>query len=115
MKKNTTQKENIEKNVVENTTEITTNQEVIVDSNNEILEKEKDFSPLTKEEFEYLESELLKIKSYMPNELMTPFWGYKNRIQKTNESQPCSCKSSSGHWIRCINILRDFVTSVNNQ
>lgn len=77
------------------------------------LNNHYDYFPLTNEEYFFLEKELKQITSYMPNHLMTQFWNFKNRIDGTNEIQPCSCKSSGHHWKKCIETLRSYVNNFN--
>jgi len=74
---------------------------------------EIDYSPLTFDEYTFLEKELKQITSYMPNHLMTKFWNFKNKIEGNNETQPCSCKSSGHHWKKCIDVLKGYIKKFN--
>lgn len=82
-------------------------EQIVEQLDEEIMEK--DYSPLTKEDYDFISVELSKINNYMPTHLMTPFWTYKNTIENSKEPQPCGCKSSGHHWMRCINVLREYI------
>jgi hypothetical protein len=70
---------------------------------------ESKYAPLNLSEFQELRTHLEGIKSFLPEHLMSPFWSWCNRIRGEKVNQPCSCKSSAGHWGRCVDDLRKFV------
>lgn len=67
------------------------------------------YSPLSKEEFEELERRISNIKSFLPDGEMSYVWQMFNKIRNANETQPCSCRSSAGHWKRAVDGLNNFV------
>lgn len=77
------------------------------------MSTENIYAPLTEEEFNHLKGELAGIKSYLPENLMGPFWSYCNRIRNERVNQPCSCKSSARHWGQCVTDLREFVKNID--
>ena len=67
------------------------------------------YEPLTEEQYHSLKGQLAGVKNHLPEELMTTFWVYCNKIRGERTNQPCSCKSSSGLWGSCVNHLREWV------
>jgi hypothetical protein len=74
------------------------------------MENENKYSPFTEAEFNLMREELSQIKMHLPEHLMGRMWSRCTQIRGTRETQPCSCKSSSGLWVRCIDELRKFVS-----
>ena len=76
---------------------------------------EKDYQPLTHDEYNQLREHLGGIKNFLPDHLMSTFWGWCNRIRNTKTPQPCSCASSARHWGACVTELRDYINRVDEQ
>jgi hypothetical protein len=70
---------------------------------------ENKYAPLSLEEFQELKTQLEGVKSFLSEHLMGTLWEKCNRIRGERTNQPCSCKSSSGLWGRCVDDLRQFV------
>ncbi len=70
---------------------------------------ENKYTPLSEQEFIELKEQLAGIKSFLPEHLMGTLWSKCNAIRGERINQPCSCKSSSGLWARCVDDLRQFV------
>ena len=70
---------------------------------------ENKYTPLSEQEFIELKEQLAGVKSFLPEHLMSTFWSKCNQIRGERTNQPCSCKSSSGLWARCVDDLRQFV------
>jgi len=70
---------------------------------------ENKYTPLSEQEFIELKEQLAGVKSFLPEHLMGTFWSKCNQIRGERINQPCSCKSSSGLWARCVDDLRQFV------
>jgi hypothetical protein len=70
---------------------------------------ESKYAPLNLEEFQKLKTDLESVRSHLPEHLMHTFWVMCNRIRGERANQPCSCRSSSGLWARCVSDLREFV------
>ena len=70
--------------------------------------------PLSKEEFQELETRLNNIKAFLPEGEMSYMWQTYNKIRNATETQPCSCRSSAGLWTRAIDGLRAFVKERND-
>lgn len=68
-----------------------------------------DYSPFTEAEYVKLKADLESIGSYLPTELTGEFWDYCNRIRGDKQPQPCGCKSASGLWARCVEVLRNYI------
>ena len=52
----------------------------------------------TEEEIEELKTNISQIKGRIPEHLAGWVWGTYNRINGSNEKQPCGCKSAAGLW-----------------
>lgn len=68
------------------------------------------FYPYTEAEFVDLRNTMMQITTHIPHDKMGWVWGNHNRINKTNESQPCSCGSAAGHWKRAAETIRNFIS-----
>lgn len=64
---------------------------------------------LNKQEFNELKQLVDSITTRIPHEKAGYIWNMFNRLRKENEPQPCTCKSSVGHWVRAIDFLRNYV------
>jgi len=73
------------------------------------ITQQSKYHPLNLEEFQKLKEQLNSVGSHLPENLLNPFWATCNRIRGERINQPCSCRSSSGLWARCVNDLREFV------
>ena len=73
------------------------------------------YHPLSLEEYQQLKEHLAGIKNFLPDHLMSTFWGWCNRLRNTKTAQPCSCASSAKHWGACVTELRDFVKRIDEQ
>ena len=67
------------------------------------------YEPLTEEQYHSLVGQLAGVKNHLPEELLTTFWVYCNKLRNEKAPQPCSCRSSSGLWGGCVNHLREWV------
>jgi hypothetical protein len=72
----------------------------------------KNYTPYTEAEFNELKSIMETILTHIPNDKMGWVWSNHNKINNSNETQPCSCGSAASHWIRATNTIRDFITKV---
>ena len=72
------------------------------------------YLPYTEAEYKELKEVIDSINSYIPNDRMGWVWSNHNKILNTKEGQPCSCGSASGHWIRAVQTIRDFVKKVES-
>lgn len=77
------------------------------------MKKEIDYSPLL--ENEWLEAQQIEkeITTHIPEGRMRTVWYLHNKINGSNERQPCSCNSSAKHWGRAVDTIRGFVRRVN--
>lgn len=71
---------------------------------------ENNYAPFSEAEFNLMREELSQIKMHLPEHLMSKMWSRCTQIRGNKEPQPCSCKSSAGLWVRCIDELRKFVS-----
>jgi hypothetical protein len=69
------------------------------------------FAPFTYEEFKVIQAEMEAIGVYLPSDATAQrkLWENCTRIRGKAENQPCSCKSSSGLWVRCIDDIKEFI------
>ena len=63
----------------------------------------------TQEEFEKLKERIDRITTFLPESEMSFVWQSVTKLRGDNQPQPCSCKSSAGHWTRAIDDLKEFV------
>jgi hypothetical protein len=70
------------------------------------------YLPYTQAEYIELVETIQSITTHIPNDKMGWIWSNHNKISKTQEPQPCSCGSASGHWKRATQTIRDFVRQV---
>lgn len=70
----------------------------------------KYMADLSVEDLQRLKKDLEGIKAFLPEHLMGPFWSWCNQIRGNKEKQPCGCKSAAGHWSRCVEELRNYVS-----
>jgi hypothetical protein len=69
------------------------------------------YHPFSKEEFETLKEVERQVTTFIPKELMGTIWQSYRLIAKSNEPQPCGCKSSAKHWGRAMETIRTFVNA----
>ena len=72
----------------------------------------RDYTPYNAVEYVELKSIMDSITTHIPNDRMDWIWNNHNRINKTNESKPCSCGSAAGHWKRAAETIRNFITNI---
>ena len=70
---------------------------------------ESKYKPLTLGEFQELKLNLEGIGSHLPTHLAGYMWAKCNAIRGERTSQPCTCQSSGGLWLACIDVLKNFV------
>lgn len=71
--------------------------------------------PFTQEEFDTLKTRLSKITTFLPEGEMSFIWQSVSKLRNERHPQPCSCKSSAGHWTRAIGDLKKFVKANNSE
>lgn len=69
------------------------------------------YAPFTYEEFQIIKAEMDAIGVYLPSDATAQrkLWENCTRIRGKRENQPCSCKSSAGLWVRCIDDIKAFI------
>jgi hypothetical protein len=67
-------------------------------------------------EREYTYEEIAELKDFitnlgmnLPEDKLTYVWSNYKRILNVEETQPCSCQSSSGLWIKAVDTIRNFI------
>ena len=72
---------------------------------------ESKYAPFTFEEFQLIQAEMNAIGVYLPSDATAQrkLWQNCVRIRGKAENQPCSCKSSAGLWVRCIDDIKGFI------
>ena len=73
--------------------------------------KQIDYSPLTQDDYNWLVEVLPKNKTSLQVKDSVRLWNLKNTIDCKTEPRPCLCKSSGHHWLRCLNILNEYINS----
>lgn len=63
----------------------------------------------TYEEISEMKEFLTNLGMNLPENRLNYVWENYKRITGVNEPTPCSCQSSSGLWIKAIQVLRDFI------
>lgn len=72
------------------------------------------YLPYTQAEYNELKSVMDTITTHIPHDRMGWIWSNHNKINKSNESQPCSCGSAAGHWKRATETIREFIKKVES-
>ena len=69
------------------------------------------YAPFTYEEFQIIKAEMDAIGVYLPSDATAQrkLWENCVRIRGKAENQPCSCRSSGGLWVRCIEDIKAFI------
>jgi hypothetical protein len=69
------------------------------------------YAPFTYEEFQIIKAEMDAIGVYLPSDVnaQRKLWENCTRIRGKAENQPCSCKSSAGLWVRCLDDIKAFI------
>lgn len=67
------------------------------------------YKPLSQDEFIGLRDFVTSLGSYLPENKATYVWSMYNRLNNTNEPQPCTCASSGKLWKRAIDFLLQWV------
>lgn len=63
----------------------------------------------TPEEWTNLKSIMSSIYHNIPENQMGVVWNSYQRINKTNQIQPCACQSSAKYWIEAVNVINNFI------
>lgn len=75
---------------------------------------ESKYKPLNLEEFQELKIHLQSISNNLPTHLAGYMWAKCNAIRGERTAQPCTCQSSGGLWMACIDDLKKFVKDKDN-
>jgi hypothetical protein len=68
----------------------------------------------TEEELTEMKAVMDSLGNYLPDSQMSNVWNWYKRITNSKEPQPCSCKSSSGLWVKAVTAVRHYITELNN-
>jgi hypothetical protein len=60
-------------------------------------------------EWTHLKDVMSSIHHNIPEHHMNLVWNSYLRIEKVNIPQPCSCASSSKHWLTAVNTINNFI------
>jgi hypothetical protein len=77
--------------------------------------KTLNYSPLNESEWEVAQQYADTITDRIGENQMNNVWALHNRINGTNERQPCGCASAAKHWIRAMESIRGFVKNVRGE
>jgi hypothetical protein len=72
------------------------------------------YLPYTEAEYIEIVETIQSISTHIPNDKMGWVWNNYKRISGDHSTQPCSCGSASGHWIKAVNTIKDFVKKVES-
>ena len=72
------------------------------------------YLPYTEAEYIEIVEIIQSISTHIPNDKMGWVWNNYKRISGDHSAQPCSCGSASGHWIKAVNTIKDFVKKVES-
>ena len=70
---------------------------------------ENKYYPLTEQEFNEMSEFILNLGAYLPDNKASWVWATFNKLRDTNETQPCTCSSSAGHWKRAVDHIHRWV------
>lgn len=68
----------------------------------------------TEEELNQVRETMDTIGVYLPEHLMPKIWGWYRQISGSKEPQPCSCKSAAGLWVKAVDVIRNYITELQN-
>jgi hypothetical protein len=74
-----------------------------------------DYTPLTEAEWLVAQEYSDTIKDRIAENQMNNVWALHNKINGTNERQPCGCASAAKHWIKAMDSIRGFVKNVRGE
>jgi len=67
------------------------------------------YAPLNEQEFNEISEFILNLGAYLPDNKAPWVWATFNRLRGENETQPCTCGSSAGHWRRAVDYIHKWV------
>jgi hypothetical protein len=67
------------------------------------------YAPLTEQEYNEMADFILNLGAYLPDNKASWVWATFNKLRDTNETQPCTCSSSAGHWRRAVDYIFNWV------
>jgi hypothetical protein len=70
---------------------------------------ENKYHPLTEQEFNEMSEFILNLGGYLPDNKAPWVWATFNKLRDENETQPCTCASSAGHWKRAVDHIHRWV------
>ena len=70
---------------------------------------ENKYHPLTEQEFNEMSDFILNLGAYLPDNKASWVWSTFNKLRDENETQPCMCGSSAGHWKRAVDHIHRWV------
>jgi hypothetical protein len=70
---------------------------------------ENKYYPLTEQEFNEMSEFILNLGAYLPDNKAPWVWATFNKLRDENETQPCTCASSAGHWKRAVDHIHRWV------
>ena len=78
----------------------------------EVVEpKQIDYSPLTEDDYNWLVEVLPTNKTRLQVKDSVRLWNLKNKVDGNVEPRPCLCSSSGKHWLRCLNVLNEYINA----
>lgn len=83
----------------------------VIETQEVIEHKQIDYSPLSKEDYNWLVEVLPNNKVRLQVKDSVRLWNLKNNVDGNKEPRPCLCTSSGKHWLRCLNILNEYINS----
>lgn len=86
----------------------------VVETQEVIEPKQIDYSPLSKEDYNWLVEVLPNNKVRLQVKDAVKLWNLKNTLERKVEPRPCLCKSSGHHWLRCLTVLNNYVNKIKN-
>jgi len=75
---------------------------------------ENKFHPYTEEQYIELKQKIEPIKDWLPENLLPYIWDNYKLLSGSTENRPCSCGSAAKHWIKAVNVIKDFISKVEN-
>jgi hypothetical protein len=67
------------------------------------------YAPLNESEYTDLKNTMSEIGAYLPENKAPYIWSMFNRLRDENETQPCTCASSGGHWKRAVDFINEWL------
>ena len=76
------------------------------------MSEQNKYFPLNEQQYLEAKEKLVRIKEFLPESELSYIWNTYKSITGSIENQPCSCGSAAGHWGKAVNVIREWITKM---